>query len=76
MLCSLCTVEVVRGPMYRTTRSRHYVSEFRICAECKSLVDNATPIHVDEPRCDCGLVHPDVCLGMKTNCPIRAREVS
>jgi hypothetical protein len=61
MICDLCTLEIIRGTMYRTDPVKSFRGGFKVCYACRRAVESATPLEVNEPLCACGKMPEWVC---------------
>lgn len=70
MICSLCTMETIKGTMFRTRPVRGYVSGFILCDTCRSAVQYSEPEEINEPLCECGKLPEWACRARldKENC--------
>jgi hypothetical protein len=59
MLCELCTMDIVRGTMYRVRPKN--AGLIHICFECRRAVWAGEIEEIDEPMCACGKMQKWLC---------------
>lgn len=73
MVCTLCTVNVIKGTVYRLSGRKLAVGV--VCEDCRHDVAMAKPEAVDEQMCECGKLEEWLCRARldKENCPARQK---
>lgn len=71
MNCSLCTMDVLRGTMYRTAGDKHFQSGHVVCDTCRDAIIAARPEDINEPLCECGRCPEWVCRVAISGCPMK-----
>lgn len=71
MICTICTMDVMRGTMYRIHRSdtKGFRSGY-VCGDCRLAVMDARAEEINEPLCECGKLAEWACRARldKENC--------
>lgn len=69
--CTLCTIDVIRGTMYRIQGGYRSICQGVVCESCRAAVLSGRAEQINEPLCECGKFPEWACKARldKENCP-------